>query len=227
MAKTNFTAATPEEFAEQFPITGRPFAVWYYPEAENNRNWQVNAEDGCAPKEFKDMATALKAAAKMGMEWGIEAKKTLALAEVSKTKNLLPRNNGRQGAIPQPHGVYGKEAQRRMAGKSAASCKSICETPPRIAQPRHSRLARSSIWKRNLRWFSWAMYYLFAPPCTLRQSGANPPPAHPDFLPCSRWLMPPCCCLLSSAPLFATGRLCCAPPCRIPVSNERFLSCAR
>ncbi len=30
--------------------------------------------------------------------------------------------SARQGTAPQPYGVYGKGAQRRMAGKGAVSC---------------------------------------------------------------------------------------------------------
>lgn len=69
-------ATTPEEFAAQFPITARPFAVWYNaePEAVNNRPWALNDDSGEASQEFDDMATALKRAAEMGKEWADEAR---------------------------------------------------------------------------------------------------------------------------------------------------------
>jgi|SRR5450759_1964469 len=69
-----FTATTPENFAEQFPGTCRPFAVWYNPDPNvNNLKWAVNGEDGEAVEEFEDMITALKTAAEMGKEWADES----------------------------------------------------------------------------------------------------------------------------------------------------------
>ena len=89
MATNNSTATTHEELAEQFPCTARPFAVWYHSDADDNRYWNVNAEDGCAIKEFEDMATALKAAAEMGREWADEARiQAQALAKVSEHYNI-------------------------------------------------------------------------------------------------------------------------------------------
>jgi len=81
MAEINSTATTPEELAEQFPCTCRPFAVWRNP--DENHIWAVNGEDGHACAEFEDMATALKAAAEMSSEWDAEARKQAeALAKV-------------------------------------------------------------------------------------------------------------------------------------------------
>ena len=84
MADANSTATTHEQLAEQFPCTARPFAVWYNSDPEaDHRKWCVNGEDGVAVEEFADMETALKAAAKMGSEWDVEARKQAqALAEV-------------------------------------------------------------------------------------------------------------------------------------------------
>lgn len=90
MATNDFTATTPEELAKQFPITGRPFAIWYNaePEAVNNRPWAVNDESGEASQEFDDLATALKAAAEMGKEWADEARRQAqALAKVNEHDN--------------------------------------------------------------------------------------------------------------------------------------------
>ncbi|OGS97715.1 MAG: hypothetical protein A3K04_09645 [Gallionellales bacterium RBG_16_56_9] len=84
MATNNSTATTPEELAEQFPITTRPFAVWYNSDpGADHRKWAVNDESGDAIKEFADMATALKTAAEMGREWEADAKiQAQALAKV-------------------------------------------------------------------------------------------------------------------------------------------------
>ena len=85
MATANNTATTPEELAEQFPCTARPFAVWYNSsEGADHRKWAVNGEDGHACAEFENMATALKAAAEMSGEWDAEARKQAqALAKVT------------------------------------------------------------------------------------------------------------------------------------------------
>lgn len=90
MATNNSTATTPEEFAEQFPCTARPFAVWYNPDPNaNHLKWAVNNESGEASEEFEDMATALKAAAEMGREWADEARiQAQALAKVSEHYNI-------------------------------------------------------------------------------------------------------------------------------------------
>lgn len=60
---TNILTATPEELAKQFPITDRPFAVWY-DSVGGNLKWAVNNDVGEARQEFADMATALKTANK-------------------------------------------------------------------------------------------------------------------------------------------------------------------
>lgn len=89
MAGINSTATTPEELAEQFPITDRPFAVWYNATPEvDHLKWAVNGMDGEAVEDFADMATALKAAAEMGCEWDEDARKQAqALAEVIKSND--------------------------------------------------------------------------------------------------------------------------------------------
>lgn len=74
MATADFTA-THKELSEQFPCTGRPFAVWYDPDVDDNLHWCVNGEDGSSFKNYRDMAVALKTAAKMGAEWDEEARK--------------------------------------------------------------------------------------------------------------------------------------------------------
>lgn len=87
MAGINSTATTPEELAKQFPITGRPFAVWYDPQLEvSARPWVVNNESGDACDEFFfDLNTALKVAAERGKEWADEARiQAQALAEAIK-----------------------------------------------------------------------------------------------------------------------------------------------
>lgn len=86
MAEINSTATTPEELAEQFPCTARPWAVWYNPapEAVNNRPWAVNDESGEASQEFDDLATALRRAAELGKKWSDEARiQAQALAKVA------------------------------------------------------------------------------------------------------------------------------------------------
>jgi len=85
MAASILTATTPEELAEQFPCTARPFAVWYNSsEGADHRKWAINGEDGEAVEDFEDMATALKAAAEMSSEWDAEAiKQAQALAKVT------------------------------------------------------------------------------------------------------------------------------------------------
>jgi len=77
---------TPKELADQFHGTIRPFAVWYNEGAGcDSRKWNVNDENGNVVKDFVDMATALKVAAKMEREsgWDAEARKQArALAKV-------------------------------------------------------------------------------------------------------------------------------------------------
>ena len=89
MAGINSTATTPEELAEQFPCTVRPFAVWYSLDQVNGRGcWAVNNESGEPTQEFEDMATALKVASELGQEWEAEARKQAqALAEVAVAKS--------------------------------------------------------------------------------------------------------------------------------------------
>ncbi len=84
MAASILTATTPEQLAEQFPHTLRPFAVLYNDDPGcDSRKWAVNNENGETTQEFEDMATALKVAAEMGSEWDAEARKQAqALAEV-------------------------------------------------------------------------------------------------------------------------------------------------
>lgn len=84
MATNDSTATTPEELAEQFPGTNRPFAVWCNSDPRvDHRKWAVNGEDGEACADFEDVAQALKAAAEMGAEWDAAAKKQAqALAQV-------------------------------------------------------------------------------------------------------------------------------------------------
>lgn len=89
MAASILTATTPEQLAEQFPHTLRPFAVLYNDDPGcDSRKWAVNNESGETTQEFEDMATALKAAAEMGSEWDAEARKQAqALAEVIELNN--------------------------------------------------------------------------------------------------------------------------------------------
>lgn len=76
--------ATPEELEKQFPSTARPFAVFYYSDAENGKYWNVNNENGVPTAEFEDFAEALKVAADMGREWEAEGRKQAqALAKIT------------------------------------------------------------------------------------------------------------------------------------------------
>lgn len=93
MTINNSTATTQKELAEQFPITGRPFAVWYGQDpAVTGRHWVVNDEQGEGNEAFEDMAEALKTAAERGKEWAEEARiQAHALAKVNghdNTENL-------------------------------------------------------------------------------------------------------------------------------------------
>ena len=70
MATKDHTATTPEEFARLFPITGRPFAVWYNTDPEaGNRKWNVNGKDGQAEKEFEEMESAFCLAEVASEKW--------------------------------------------------------------------------------------------------------------------------------------------------------------
>lgn len=91
------THPTPEQMAEQFPNTKRPFAVWYNTEEcfadpdAGNRRWVVNGDDGLPHEEFEDMTTALKIAAELGAEWDEEARiQALALANILEEDELQP-----------------------------------------------------------------------------------------------------------------------------------------
>lgn len=93
------STATPAELAEQFPCTGRPFAVWYNQDAEDNRYWVVNDQEGNSNSEedsksvFEDFAAALKFAAKLYAESGWEAearRQAQALAEVCGQSTTQP-----------------------------------------------------------------------------------------------------------------------------------------
>src|SRR5450759_4240520 len=96
MTTNNSTATTPEELAAQFPITTRPFAIWYGQDPEVTgrplRHWVVNDEQGEGNESFEDMATALRTAAARGKEWADEARiQAHALAKVmghDDTENL-------------------------------------------------------------------------------------------------------------------------------------------
>jgi hypothetical protein len=75
MATDILTATTPKEFAELFPSTVRPFAVWYNDDPGcDSRKWAVNGESGAACEEFEDMAMALMTAATLGKDWADEAR---------------------------------------------------------------------------------------------------------------------------------------------------------
>jgi hypothetical protein len=98
MADINHTATTPEEFARLFPITGRPFAVWYTtdPDVEGCR-WVVNGEDGCAIQEFEDRETAFKMAEDERKPWRDQAE--IQALSIAKLRESDPLEEARAGAI--------------------------------------------------------------------------------------------------------------------------------
>ncbi len=104
MAEINSTATTPEELAEQFPITNRPFAVWYNSSpGVDHRKWAVNDEDGNAIvslpnyEDARTIANALRVSAsancynpeELGCDiWMVHAQAIATLATVDRLAEI-------------------------------------------------------------------------------------------------------------------------------------------
>jgi hypothetical protein len=97
MATDNHTSTTHEEFARLFPITGRPFAVWYSDDpSAKGCNWTVNGEDGEGREDFEDMQIAFNTSAEWGKEWETEARKqALAIANLSSNSNAESKSDNK------------------------------------------------------------------------------------------------------------------------------------
>ena len=81
----NDSTTTHEELAGSFPITTRPFAVWFDDDLVGcSHKWQVNNKSGESIQAYADFASALKFAAEASSEWDNEAKKqTQVHAEIN------------------------------------------------------------------------------------------------------------------------------------------------
>lgn len=73
MATLDFTALTPEQLDALFPMTQRPYAVWYSIENEGKK-WVINDGEGCPIDEFDSVYDAAAVAIEAGKDYAAEAR---------------------------------------------------------------------------------------------------------------------------------------------------------